>query len=355
MELGANFLSALKQLSEERNLSEEIILSSVEAALALAYRKYKEGRLDPVVHIDRTTGDISIFDVRRASDDPTDSEISLEEARALGYENVQPGDPVQIPVLDHPGSFGRIAAQTARQVITQRLKDAEREIIYNEFNDKIGNLITAPIFKAENDQVMIRLSERNEAVLPKEERIAGEVYTPGESKKFFLLDVRQTGRGPRIVVSRTHPGLLRKLLELEIPEIQDGTVEIKGIVREAGARAKVAVASTDPAVDPVGACVGSSGARIKNISSDLCDEKIDIIIWDPDPLEYIKNALSPAKITSAEAVEGQERTARVYAPADQLSLAIGKAGQNVRLAARLTGWKVDINATPEGNSREEQA
>ncbi|MGN0839113.1 MAG: transcription termination factor NusA [Pyramidobacter sp.] len=351
MKLSEDFLGALKQLVEERGLSEEVIFSSVEAALALAYRKFKETRQDPVVTIDRTTGDVSIFDLRRAVEsDPGPGEISLAEARTLGGETVQPGDTVKVPVLLHPEKFGRIAAQTARQVITQRLKDAEREIVYNEFNDKIGDLVTATIFKAEDDQVLVRLGERNEAVLPKEERISGETYTPGEAKKFFLLDVRQTGRGPRIVVSRTHPGLLRKLLELEIPEIQDGTVEIKGIVREAGARAKVAVASTKPEVDPVGACVGNSGARIKNISNDLCGEKIDVIVWSEDPLEFIKNALSPAKVTRVEAVEGQDRTAKVYAPADQLSLAIGKAGQNVRLAARLTGWKVDINTSEEKNS-----
>ncbi|MGP1412744.1 MAG: transcription termination factor NusA [Pyramidobacter piscolens] len=360
MELGVDFLGALKQLGEERGLSEEVIFSSIEAALALAYRKFRDGKFDPVVAIDRATGSVSIFDVRRAVDAEThsDSEISLAEARALGYPDVREGDSVKVPVLEHPKSFGRIAAQTARQVITQRLKDAEREIVYNEFNDKIGDLITATIFKAENDQILVRLSERSEAVLPREERIAGEVYTPGESKKFFLLDVRQTGRGPRIVVSRTHPGLLRKLLELEIPEIHDGTVEIKGIVREAGARAKVAVASTDPAVDSVGACVGNSGARIRSISADLCDEKIDIIVWNEDPLEFIRNALSPARVTGVEAVEGQDRTAKVYAPADQLSLAIGKAGQNVRLAARLTGWKVDINTdagdTPAGKPEIEE-
>ncbi len=349
MELGANFLSALKQLVDERGLSEEVILSSVEAALTLAYRKFREGKLDPVVHIDRSTGAVEIFDVRRAveGDMPGDGEISIAEAKALGNDDVQAGDAVRIPVNDHPAKFGRIAAQTARQVITQRLKDAEREIVYNEFNDKIGDLITATIFKAENDQILVRLGERNEAVLPREERITGESYAVGQTKKFFLLDVRQTGRGPRIIVSRTHPGLLRKLLELEIPEVNDGTVEIKGIVREAGARAKVAVVSSDPAVDPVGACVGNSGARIRNISNDLCEEKIDIIIWSDDPLEFIKNSLSPAKITSVEPVEGEERTAKVFAPPDQLSLAIGKSGQNVRLAARLTGWKVDINTTAE--------
>ena len=345
MELGPNFLSAIKMLADERNLSEEVILTSVEAALATAYRKFRESKHDPVVTIDRTSGTVTINDVRKVTDEevPGESEVSVEQARELGYPDAVPGDLVKVPVLESPAKFGRIAAQTARQVITQRLKDAEREIVYNEFNDKIGDLVTATIFKNEGDQIIVRLSDRNEAVLPREERIAGESYEPGSSMKFFLLDVRQSGRGPRIIVSRTHSDLLRKLLELEIPEIHDGTVEIKSIVREAGARAKVAVASSNPDVDPVGACVGSSGARIRNISSELCEEKIDIIIWSEDPLEFIKNALSPAKVISAEEVAGQERTAKVYAPADQLSLAIGKAGQNVRLAARLTGWKVDIN------------
>lgn len=357
MELGKNFLGVLQAVALERNLSEEVILSSVEAALGLAYRKFRESKYDPEVTIDRNTGTLSIYDVRKVTEESPcgDGEISLAEARDLGWLDAVPGDMVKVLVSEEPAKFGRIAAQTARQVITQRLKDAEREIVYNEFNDKIGELMTGQIFKAEGTQIVVRLSDRNEAVLPVEERIAGETYTPGTSMKFFLLDVRQSGRGPRIIVSRTHPGLLRKLLEMEIPEISDGTVEIKGIVREAGARAKVAVASTDPDVDPVGACVGNSGARIRNISGELCDEKIDIIVWNEDPLEFIKNALSPAKVISAEEVPGQERTAKVYAPADQLSLAIGKAGQNVRLAARLTGWKVDINPVggdPAGKAAE---
>lgn len=356
MELGVDFLGALKQIAEERNLSEEIILTSVEAALALAYRKFREGKLDPVVTIDRTTGEVSIYDVLKVVDEPEAEvgEITVEDAVKSGYPDVKPGDTVQIPIEIHPAKFGRIAAQTARQVITQRLRDAEREIVYNEFNDKIGDLVTATIFKVENDQVMVRLGDRNEAVLPKDERIAGEKYEPGDSKKFFLLDVRQTGRGPRIVISRTHPGLLRKMLELEIPEIRDGTVEIRSIAREAGTRAKVAVSSTDPAIDPVGACIGNGGSRIKSISADLCNEKIDIIVWNEDPLEFIKAALSPAKVTRAIAVEGQERTAKVFAPSDQLSLAIGKTGQNVRLAARLTGWKVDINADDSNPTPDEE-
>ena len=281
----------------------------------------------------------------------------MTKARAaeLGYPNAVAGDSVEVPVLEQPEKFGRVAAQTARQQIVQKLKDAERKIVYNEFNDKKGDLVSATIFKMEDDQVIVRLPDHNEAVLPREERISGEEYKQGETMKFFLLDVRQSGRGAKIFVSRTHPSLLRKLLEVEIPEIHDGTVKIENTAREAGSRAKVAVSTEDPNVDPVGACVGSSGTRIRNISSELNGEKIDIIIWSSDPLEYIKNALSPAKVISVEEVPGQEKTAKVYAPADQLSLAIGKAGQNVRLAARLTGWKIDINAVETAESAPDMA
>jgi len=343
MELDVN---SIKLLAEERNLSEEVIFSSVEDALASTYEKFRPVKHKPVVSIDRENGSITIFDVKTCVEDGVkvnNDEISLLEARKNGFIDAVPGQILRIPVTEHPEKFGRIAAQTARQAIIQRLNEAKREILNKEFNDKIGDLLTGTIFKSEGDQIIVRLADRNEAVLPREERIAGEEYLPDTTMKFYLLNVRTSGRGPRLVVSRSHPALLRKLLEMEIPEIHDGIVEIKGTVREAGARAKVAVYSTDANVDPVGACVGNSGARIKSISSELCDEKIDIIIWSEDPLEYIKNALSPAKVTKVEEVPGQAQTAKVYAPADQLSLAIGKAGQNVRLAAKLTGWHVDIN------------
>jgi len=258
----------------------------------------------------------------------------------MGFPDLAVGDLVRIEVF--PEDFGRIAAQTARQVILQRIKDAERQVIFEEFSDRIGNLVNGVIFKSEGDQVLVRLNERTEAILPREERILAESYNSGERMKFLLLDVRRTSKGPRIVVSRTHPGLLRRLLELEVPEIQEGTVEIRGIVREAGARAKVAVSTLDPNVDPVGACVGNKGARIKSISSELHDERIDIIIWSNDPLQYVRNSLSPAKIVKVEPVLESEKSVKVYVRPDQLSLAIGKAGQNVRLAARLTGWKIDI-------------
>jgi N utilization substance protein A len=266
--------------------------------------------------------------------------MTVAEAENMGLPDISVGDLVRVEVF--PEDFGRIAAQTARQVILQRIKDAERQVIFEEFSDRIGNLVNGVIFKSEGDQVLVRLNERSEAILPREERILAEAYNSGERMKFLLLDVRRTSKGPRIVVSRTHPGLLRRLLELEVPEIREGTVEIRGIVREAGARAKVAVSTLDPNVDPVGACVGNKGTRIKSISAELRDERIDIIIWNTDPLQYVRNSLSPAKVVKVEPVLESEKSVKVYVRPDQLSLAIGKAGQNVRLAARLTGWKIDI-------------
>lgn len=342
MQLSKDFKKVLKQIEEEKGLPEEIIISSLEAAMVSAYKKYKGGNHNAEVHINVDSGDFILYEVREVVKEITneDTEITFEEAKRLEYTDVELGDVIRTEV--YPEDFGRIAAQTARQVIIQRLKDAERQVIYEEFADKIGNVINGTIFKAEGDQVLVRISDRTEAIMPKEESIVGEKYNPGLRMKFYLLDVRQTTRGPRIIVSRTHPGLLRRLLEIEIPEIQDGIVEIRNIVREAGTRAKIAVSSLDVNVEPLGACVGKQGARIKSISNELNGERIDIIVWSSDILAYIKNALSPAKIVKIEPRLDQNRSVLAYVHPDQLSLAIGKAGQNVRLAARLTGWKIDI-------------
>ena len=347
MQLGKDFKKVLKQIEEEKGLSEEVIVASLEAAMISAYKKYKGGNQTMEVHIDVENGDVSLYEVRQiveTVEDP-DSEITLQDAMTMGYEDVEVGDVIRSEIF--PEDFGRIAAQTARQVIIQRLKDAERQVVYEQFADKIGNIVTGTIFKSEGDQVLVRLSEKSEAVMPREERIIGEKYIPGDRKKFYLHDVRQTTRGPRIIVSRTHPGLLRRLLELEIPEIGDGVVEIRNIVREAGTRAKVAVTSLDVNVEPLGACVGKQGGRIKSISSELNGERIDIIVWSSDILTYIRNALSPAKVLRIEPLLDQDRSVVAYVRPDQLSLAIGKAGQNVRLAARLTGWKIDIKVKEE--------
>lgn len=347
MQLGKDFKRVLKQIEEEKGLPEEVIVSSLEAAMISAYKKYKGGNQTMEVYIDADSGEFTLCEVRMVVDEieNPDSEITLEEAKRRGYEDIEIGDVIRKEVF--PEDFGRIAAQTARQVIIQRLKDAERQVVYEQFSDKIGNIITGTVFKSEGDQVLVRLNEKTEAIMPREERIIGERYVPGERKKFYLLDVRQTSRGPRIIVSRTHPGLLRRLLELEIPEIADGIVEIRNIVREAGTRAKIAVSTLDANVEPLGACVGKQGGRIKSISNELNGERIDIIVWSSDILTYIRNSLSPAKVIRVEPLLDQDRSVIAYVRSDQLSLAIGKAGQNVRLAARLTGWKIDIKVKEE--------
>ncbi|MCE5200935.1 MAG: transcription termination factor NusA [Synergistaceae bacterium] len=347
MQLGKDFKRVLKQIEEEKGLPEEVIVSSLEAAMISAYKKYKGGNQTMEVYIDADSGEFTLCEVRMVVDEieNPDSEITLEEAKLRGYEDIEIGDVIRKEVF--PEDFGRIAAQTARQVIIQRLKDAERQVVYEQFSDKIGNIITGTVFKSEGDQVLVRLNEKTEAIMPREERIIGERYVPGERKKFYLLDVRQTSRGPRIIVSRTHPGLLRRLLELEIPEIADGIVEIRNIVREAGTRAKIAVSTLDANVEPLGACVGKQGGRIKSISNELNGERIDIIVWSSDILTYIRNSLSPAKVIRVEPLLDQDRSVIAYVRSDQLSLAIGKAGQNVRLAARLTGWKIDIKVKEE--------
>ncbi|MDR3280602.1 MAG: transcription termination factor NusA [Synergistaceae bacterium] len=342
MQLGKDFVKALKQIETEKGLPVEIIASSLEAAMASAYKKYKNGNQVVEVYINLTNGEISMAEKYHIVDEVAtpDAEWTTEQAKSNGHAELEVGDYAYIEV--NPENFGRIAAQTARQVIIQRLKDAERQIIFNEFADHIGDMVLGTIFKAEGDQILVRVNDRTDALLPKEERIVLESYPPGERRKFLLLDVRKTTRGPRIIVSRTHPGLLKRLMEMEVPEIAEGTVEIKSIVREAGARAKAAVRSLDMNVDPVGACVGNGGARIKSISDELGGERIDVIIWNDDPMQFVRNALSPAKVAKIEPVLEQEHSLRVFVRQDQLSLAIGKAGQNVRLAARLTGWKIDI-------------
>jgi N utilization substance protein A len=342
MELGRDFMRALKQIETDKGLPMDVIISSIEAALVSAYKKYKGANTNVEVELDSENGIIKIFEIKEVVDTVKNPayEISLEEARSLGFD-VDRGETVKIEIS--PRDFGRIAAQTARQVIIQRLKDAERQIIYNDFSGKVGETVTGVVFRDEGGQVLVRIGDKIDAILPREERIPTEDYRPGDRKKFYVLDVRKTSKGPRIVLSRSHPGLLKNLLEIEVPEIKEGVIEIKSIAREAGIRSKVAVTTLDPNVDPVGACIGTKGNRIKAISDELAGERIDVIIWSSDPITYIKNALSPAKIVKVEPRLDEDKAVNVYVRPDQLSLAIGKGGQNVRLAAKLTGWKVDIH------------
>ena len=266
-------------------------------------------------------------------------EISLTDAQALNSAYAV-GDLVQQEVT--PKNFGRMAAQTAKQVMTQRLKEAERNVIYDEFVGREGDVLTGMIERIDNKTVYVSLG-KTEGILPSTEQIPGERYRPKNRLKCYVVEVKKTSKGPQIILSRTHPGLLKRLFELEVPEIYDGTVEIKSVAREAGSRSKISVYSVDGNIDPVGACVGPKGQRVQNIVDELHDEKIDIVRWDEDPALYIANSLSPSKVISVS-VWDEEKTSHVIVPDYQLSLAIGKAGQNARLAAKLTNWKIDIKS-----------
>ena len=344
MQLGHDFIEALNTLAEERGLDVDVIISTLESALLSAYKKYQPGNQEAEIRIDKLTGEISVNELRKVVsniselEDP-EKEITLKDAMRFN-RTIEIGDTLKIS--RNPQDFGRIAAQTARQVITQKLRDEERRAAYSELADKVGDMVTGTVYKIDGDNVIVQLNDKTDAVLPKKERIQTERYNPGMMMKFYVLEVKQQARGPKITLSRTHPGLLRKLMELEVPEIQEGTIEIKNIVRDGGARAKVSLSTLDPNVDPVGACVGNGGARIKAISGALKGEKVDIVIYSNDPLVYIRNSLSPAQIARVEPVLDNEKAVKVYVYPDQLSLAIGKSGQNVRLAAKLTGWKIDI-------------
>ena len=343
MKLGRKFIDALDTLSEERGLDVNVIISTLEAALSSAYKKYQSGEQNIEITINHDSGDILINEIRDvvAEVEDKDTQITLQDAKRYD-KDAEIGGTIRIE--RNPTDFGRIAAQTARQVIAQRLRDEERKVVYTAFADKVGELVTGTVYKNEGDQTVVQLNDKTDAILVRKEKIQGERYNLGASMKFYVLDVKKSTRGPKIMLSRTHPGLLRKLMELEIPEIQQGIIEIKSIVRDGGARAKVSLSTLDPNVDPVGACIGNGGARIKAISSALKNEKIDVIVYDDDPLKYISAALSPAQIAKVEPVLDTEHSAVAYVYPDQLSLAIGKLGQNVRLAAKLTGWKIDIKA-----------
>lgn len=344
MRLGRNFIEALYDLAEVRGLDINIIISTLEAALLSAYKKFQTGNQDIEIKIDTETGEIVFNELRKVVEEVNDrdTEITLNDAKKYDRDTAV-GEVIKI--ARNPVDFGRIAAQTARQVITQRLRDEERRIVYSEFADKVGDMVTGVIFKNDGDNTIVHINDKTEAILPRREKITNERYIYGNSMKFYILDVKQNSRGPKIMLSRTHPGLLRRLMDLEIPEIHQGIIEIKNIVRDGGSRAKVSLATLDPNVDPVGACVGSGGARIKAISNALRGEKIDIVPYSEDISAYVRAALSPAQIAKVEPVlDSPEKAVTVYVYQDQLSLAIGKAGQNVRLAAKLTGCKIDIKA-----------
>ncbi len=344
----SDFLIAITQLSAEKNLPKEIVIEAIEAALVSAYRKDNFATNQNIsVKINPITGGVKVWAEKTVVELPSDSrrEISLDEARRI-KPDTQIGEVIEVEAT--PRNAGRIAAQTAKQVILQRLHEAEHSAIFEEYTNKEGDVITGMIQSIEPRQMFIDLG-RTEAVLPAVEQVRNERYRVGQRLKVYLLEVVRSGKGPQLVVSRSHPNLLRRLFELEVPEVFNGIVEIKSIAREAGYRSKVAVAARQEGVDPVGCCVGLRGIRIQNIVSELNGEKIDVVMWNPDASVFITNALSPARVLDVELDDAKE-VATVVVPDQQLSLAIGKEGQNVRLAAKLTGWRIDIKSASDAEA-----
>jgi len=339
--MNKDLFAALESLEKEKGISKEILFEALEVALVSAYKRNFQSAPAVSVTIDRETGEIKVFSQLKVVEDVSseEMEVSLYEARVYD-PHCQIGDIVEMDVT--PKEFGRIAAQTAKQVVIQRIREAERELIFESFVDRTEEVITGLVRRFEQRNVIIDLG-RTEAVLPVDEQIPHERYRQGERVKTFILDVKKTTKGPQIIVTRTHTGFLKRLFEMEVPEIYEGIVEIKAAAREAGHRSKLAVISHNQDIDPVGACVGPKGSRVQAISNELKGEKIDIVKWSEEPEEYIANALSPAKVASV-AVDYNNKGASVIVPDSQLSLAIGKEGQNARLAARITGWKVDISS-----------
>ncbi len=341
--MNEELLNALADLCEEKGLEKDVILDALEAALVAAYKRNFNSAQNVEVQIDRETGGVHVYMQKTVVDeedyvDPQE-EIPIAEAKNIsGVYEV--GDIVNIEVT--PRNFGRIAAMTAKQVVTQRIREAERGIIYSEFTEKANDIISGRISRIERGNVFVDIGKL-EAMLPVNEQPSNERYEVGQMIKCYVSEVRNGTKGTQIMLSRTHPGLVKRLFYREIPEIADGIVEIKGIAREAGSRTKIAVWSEDPNVDPQGACIGPKGVRVQAIGDELKDEKIDIVKWSENPAEFISASLSPSKVLSVE-INEEEKSARVTVPEYQLSLAIGKSGQNVRLAVRLTGWKIDISA-----------
>jgi transcription termination/antitermination protein NusA len=335
------FDTAIKFLASEKNLDTEVVYRAIEDALASAYRKDELAERQLRVSIDRNTGDIHVWVVLNVVHEVEDPniEIVLPEAREM-RANASVGETVEYPVEPH--NTGRIAAQTAKQVVLQRLRESERDVVFREYSEKSSDIVSGVVQRVEPRQVVVDLG-KTEGVLPLSEQVRNEHYRPGQRIKVFVVEVDKAPKGPQVIVSRTHKNLIRRLFELEVPEIFKGTVELKAIAREPGYRSKVAVVARQPGLDPVGACVGLRGVRIQNIVNELNGERIDVVEWDEDPARFVANALSPAHVSQVR-IHVDDKTAEVVVPDRMLSLAIGKQGQNARLAAKLTGWRIDIKS-----------
>ncbi|MFW5992190.1 MAG: transcription termination factor NusA [Halanaerobiaceae bacterium] len=341
--MNLEFLNALEDIGKDKGISKNILIEAIETALYSAYKKDFGTKENVKVEVEGDTGEVKVYAQKEVVENVEDEnkEISLEEARKIGDYNT--GDILEKEIT--PGNFGRIATQTAKQVVMQRIREAERDVIYEEYKQKEEELITGVVQRFHNNNIFIDLG-KTEALLPPSEQIPEEKYEQGGRIKLFVVEVEADTKGPRILVSRTHPGLLKRLFEVEVPEIFDGIVEINSVAREAGKRSKISVSSNDENVDPVGACVGPKGMRVQSVVEQLNGEKIDIIEWNDDPRVLVANALNPAEVRKV-IIKEEKKVARVVVPDFQLSLAIGKAGQNARLAAKLTGWKVDIQSESE--------
>ncbi|MDD4112493.1 MAG: transcription termination factor NusA [Herbinix sp.] len=341
MDANRELIDALDQIEKEKDISKEILLDALENSLVAAC-KNNFGRADNIkVNIDRYTGAVNVYAMKEVVEEVTDpvTQISLAQAKMKDID-IDLGDTVSIEVT--PRNFGRIAAQKAKQVVVQKIREEERKVLFQQYSSKERDIVTGIVQRYVGNNVSINLG-KVDALLNENEQIRGEIFRPTDRIKLYVLEVKDTPKGPRILVSRTHPELIKRLFEYEVTEIQDGTVEIMSIAREAGSRTKMAVWSNNPNVDAVGACVGVNGSRVNAIVYELRDEKIDIINWSNDPAQLIENALSPSKVVSVM-VDEVQKSARVIVPDYQLSLAIGKEGQNARLAAKLTGYKIDIKS-----------
>lgn len=351
--MNKDFIESIALLEREKGISREILIEAIESALVSAYKKNYGTSQNVRVDIDREEGDINVYMKKDIVEDVTDDmiEMSLEEAHEID-PRYELGDAIEFQVT--PKDFGRIAAQTAKQVVVQRIREAERGMIYDDYITKQGEIVTGEIQRKSGETYFVNIG-KTEGILSANEQVRGEHFNVNERLKIFIMDVKRTAKGPQVFLSRSHPGLVKKLFELEVPEIQDGVVEIKGIAREAGSRTKLAVYSEDENVDPVGACVGTRGNRVQAIVDELNGEKIDIINWSDNPTELISNVLSPAIVEDVfiNSDTEEERSATVIVPDYQLSLAIGKEGQNVRLAAKVCGWKIDIKSHTQYFGNEE--
>ncbi|MGI6168559.1 MAG: transcription termination factor NusA [Christensenellales bacterium] len=339
--MNSELMEALYAIEKERGVDVDVLIEAIETALISAYKRNYGSAGNVRVEADMENGAFKVFASKTVVEEVANSasEISLEEARSIN-QAYEPGDVLETEIT--PRSFGRIAAQTAKQVVVQRIHEAERGVIFNEYIEKENEILTGIVQRAEKSGVYLELGRTEGLMLP-QEMVGMETYTQNERIKVYVLEVKNSAKGPQILVSRTHPNLVKRLFEMEVPEIQSGVVRIESISREAGHRTKIAVSSSDEAVDPVGACVGQRGTRVDHIVQELRGEKIDIIKWSNDPVEYIANALSPSKVIFVHTNE-ETKSAKVIVPDNQLSLAIGKEGQNARLAAKLTGWRIDIKS-----------